>query len=100
MRHAGCPATVEERLDIAHELLTLAEVVGDRELTLQAHAFLVGAYLELNDLASVDENIQAVGRLADEVRRTQFQWWKLHWDAMRSMLDGRLEESEDLITRR
>ena len=51
-RHAArwLPGTVEERLDIAHELLNLAELVGDRDLVLQGHALLVAAYLELNDL--------------------------------------------------
>ena len=99
-RHAArwLPGTVEERLDIAHEVLNLAHAIGDRELTLQGHAFLVAAYLELNDLPAVDDNIEAVGRLAEAVRRPQYQWWKLHWDAMRAMLDGRLDASEDLIT--
>lgn len=91
------PGSVDERLDIAHEVLNLAEVLGDRELTLQGHAFLVAAHLELNDLPAVDDSIEAVGRLADEVRRPQYRWWKLHWDAMRAMLDGRLDEAEGLV---
>ena len=98
-RHAArwLPGTVVERLGIAHELLNLAEALGDRDLTLQGHTFLVAAYLELNDLAAVDEGIQAVADLAEKVHRPQFRWWKLHWDAMRALLDGRLAEAEHLI---
>jgi tetratricopeptide (TPR) repeat protein len=98
-RHSArwLPGTVEERRDIAQEVLNLAEVVGDRELILQGYAFLVAAYMELNDRAAVDRYIDAAGRLAEAVKRPQYLWWKKHWDASIALLEGRLDEAEQLI---
>jgi DNA-binding SARP family transcriptional activator/tetratricopeptide (TPR) repeat protein len=87
---------LDERLAISTEMLTLAQRVPDLELQLQAHAWLVVDLLEHGERDAVDAQIAAFSAGADELRQPVYIWHALVWRAMRALLDGRLDDADEL----
>ncbi len=85
-----------ERLATSTEMLTVAQRVGDLELQLQAHAWLVVDLLEHGARDAVDAQIAAFSAGADELRQPLYVWHALVWRAMCALLDGRLGEADEL----
>jgi class 3 adenylate cyclase len=85
-----------ERVTIADEIRQLGERSGDRELTLRSHIYLLREHLELGDIPAVDRELEAYARLAGELRIPQHLWHVPLLRGMRAMIDGRLEEAEQL----
>jgi hypothetical protein len=90
------PDGIDERLRAASELLTLAERVGDQEMAFRGHHFRLATLLELGDVAAVDAELEACARLAGELRQPVYFWQSGCVQAMRTLLDGRLEDGERL----
>jgi DNA-binding SARP family transcriptional activator/tetratricopeptide (TPR) repeat protein len=90
------PRHVEERLAIADELVDAARAAGDREAELQGLNWRVVDLLELADLPSAREAIDAHGRLADDLRLLAYAWYRPMWHAMLAFLAGRIEEASRL----
>lgn len=89
-------AHLEERLATSTEMLTLARRAANLELELQAHAWLVLDLLEGGDRDAVDAQIDAFSEGADQLRQPLYQWQACVWRAMRALLDGHLEQAEEL----
>jgi tetratricopeptide (TPR) repeat protein len=77
-------------------MLTLAQQVGDPELQLQAHAWLVVDLLEHGDRDAVDAQIAAFSAGAEQLRQPLYIWHGLVWRAMRALLDGSLDAADEL----
>jgi tetratricopeptide (TPR) repeat protein len=77
-------------------MLTLAQQVGDGELQLQAHAWLVVDLLEHGDRDAVDAQIAAFIAGAEQLRQPLYIWHGLVWRAMRALLDGSLDAADEL----
>ncbi|HET8592820.1 MAG TPA: adenylate/guanylate cyclase domain-containing protein, partial [Solirubrobacterales bacterium] len=90
------PNASRERLAIADEMLELGQAHGDREAVLRAHAYRLWQLLELGDLPGVDRELATYSRLADELRMPEHSWHTYALRAMRTLLDGDLEEAERL----
>ena len=90
------PEAAHERLTIADEMLELGETCEDREAVLRAHAYRVQNLLELGDIAGVDRELAAYGRVADELRMPAHIWHTHAMRAMRAMLDGDIQTAEEL----
>ncbi len=88
------PENVEERLAVAGEILHLAEQVGDKSLALNGHIFRVVGLLELGDVAAAGVEMEAITRVAEELRQPQQRWWAPAHGAMRALLEGRFADSE------
>ena len=86
----------EERLAIADEMLKLGEACEDREMVVRSHAYRLREYLELGDIPAVDRELSTYARLAEELRMPQHIWQTFALRAMRAMIDGELEEAEEL----
>jgi tetratricopeptide (TPR) repeat protein len=91
------PENVEERLTMATEILRLAREADDGERIAHALGWRVVALMELGDIAAVDVELEAWGRLVEELRQPGQRWNLLFSRAMRALLDGRFEEAERLI---
>jgi class 3 adenylate cyclase len=91
------PKTVEERLEVATELLALALETGDKGGTVIAYTWRITDLIELGDMAAAYEDIEAFQALADELRQPTYHHWVSWWRAMRPLLEGRLTEAEPLI---
>jgi class 3 adenylate cyclase len=90
------PETVEERLAVANELLALAKEIDDKALVVTAHTWRITDLLELGDVDSAYREIDAFEAIAEDLRQPTYFWWVAMWRAMRPLLEGRLEEAEQL----
>jgi hypothetical protein len=89
-------AHLSERIETSTEMLSWAREAGDRELALQAHAWLVLDLLEHGDRDAVDAQIDAFRVGADQLRQPLYLWQAVVWRAMQALLAGRLEQAEEL----
>jgi tetratricopeptide (TPR) repeat protein len=87
-------AHLRERLATSTEMLTRAREIGNLELELQAHAWLVVDLLEAGDRDAVDAQIEAFIDGAERLRQPLYVWNVLVWRAMRALLTGSLERAE------
>ena len=87
-----------ERIEVSTEMLTLARQIGNLELQLQAHAWLVVDLLERGDRDAVDAQIEAFEAGANQTRQTLFEWNSLVWRAMRALLAGSLNRADRLAS--
>ncbi len=96
MRHftLWCPDALDERLALADEALRVAEGAGDRASLFEGHGYHLIDVLESGDPAAAEADIQALERLAREMRIPG--WQPTLARAMRATLDGRLDEAERL----
>jgi hypothetical protein len=83
-----------ERLEVSTEMLTLARQIGNLELQLQAHAWLVVDLLERGDRDAVDAQIEAFDAGALRLRQPLFEWNSILWRGMRALLAGSLADAE------
>jgi tetratricopeptide (TPR) repeat protein len=90
------PGNLEERLADSTLLLRAAREASDIELTLQGHAWLVVDLLERGDRTGVEVQIDAFTAAAERLRQPLYLWNAAVWQAMRTLLDGRLDEAEAL----
>ncbi len=88
------PAHLPARLEASTELLRCARQIGNLELELQAHAWLVVDLLEHGDREAVDAQMTAFTDGAQRLRQPQYLWQAEVWRAMRALIGGRLEEAE------
>lgn len=92
------PENPEERLEIATELMGVAERSGDRERAISARFVRgVGVPLELGDLAQVRVELENVARLTEELRQPAQLWMLVVTRATLALLEGRFVEAEGLI---
>ncbi|MBV9801914.1 MAG: AAA family ATPase [Solirubrobacterales bacterium] len=87
---------LQDRLEASTEMLTLARQIGNLELQLQAHAWLVVDLLERGDRDAVDAQMEAFADGAARLRQSLFEWTSLIWRAMRAVLAGALDRAERL----
>jgi tetratricopeptide (TPR) repeat protein len=89
---------LQERIEVSTEMLTLARQIGNLELELQAHAWLVVDLLERGDRDAVDAQMEAFRAGADRLRQPLFEWTSIMWQAMRALLAGALDRSDALAS--
>jgi DNA-binding SARP family transcriptional activator/tetratricopeptide (TPR) repeat protein len=89
-------AHLAERVEVSTEMLTLAQQIGNLELQLQAHAWLVVDLLERGDRDAVDAQIEAFDAGAQRLRQPLYQWNSILWRAMRALLAGSLSLADQL----
>src|SRR5262249_24996017 len=65
----GRPERINELFASATEMLRLAEAIGDKERAYEAHNWRLFCSLELGDIQAVDAELDAMIRLADEMRQ-------------------------------
>jgi DNA-binding SARP family transcriptional activator len=85
-----------ERVEVSTEMLTLAREIGNLELQLQAHAWLVVDLLERGDRDAVDAQTEAFEEGAARLRQPLYQWNSILWRAMRALLAGSLSLADKL----
>jgi DNA-binding SARP family transcriptional activator/tetratricopeptide (TPR) repeat protein len=89
------PRHLPERIESATELLQLAHQIGDVELRLQGHAWLVVDLCEAGNHDGLEAQMEAFEQAAEEVRQP-FYWWQASmWKAMSAVLAGQLDQAEE-----
>jgi DNA-binding SARP family transcriptional activator len=87
-----------ERVEVSTEMLTLARQIGNLELQLQAHAWLVVDLLERGDIDAVDAQTEAFDAGAHRLRQPLYEWNSILWRAMRALLAGSLDDADRLAS--
>ncbi len=90
------PDNLEERIEVAEEMLSLGRELGDRDIQLEAYAWLITNALETAPIDLVDRYIEAHARVADELRQPYHFWYTQVVRAMRAFMQGRYEETQRL----
>jgi tetratricopeptide (TPR) repeat protein len=90
------PGNAKHREVLASSILDLARRTGDRELAADGSGWRLFARLELGDLAGVEQDLDALCRLAEETRHPHYRWLAAMFRAMRALLGARFDEAERL----
>jgi tetratricopeptide (TPR) repeat protein len=90
------PGNLQERLQLAAELLTLARHVGDEDLLLRAHALRIFDLFEAADAPALDRELGQCMRHAERLRQPRHLWLAIHLRAVRAQSRGALAEAERL----
>jgi DNA-binding SARP family transcriptional activator len=85
---------VEVRLPVLHELASLAERTGHRDLATHSHQWSTYALLELGDYDGARREHRLFATLAEELRQPHYDHVRLAWKAVFAQLDGRLADAE------
>ena len=92
------PDNVRELLALSIEFVDLAHEAGDKERELEAHEHCLCRYLELGDADAGRRELEAMRRLATELRQPAQQWLVAVSDSRQALLEGRLAEAEALMS--
>jgi DNA-binding SARP family transcriptional activator len=96
-RRAGWrPGNLDARLADSTEILRAAARAGNHELMLTGNAWLAVDLLERGDRVGVDAQMEAFEAGAQRLRQPQFSWQATVWQAMISLMEGRLTDAERL----
>jgi tetratricopeptide (TPR) repeat protein len=93
------PGAAAERLTDATRVVRLAAETGDQERELQARKARLFDLLELGDAASADVEIERIDELARALRQPRYLADAATIRAMRTLMDGRLDEGGELAER-
>jgi tetratricopeptide (TPR) repeat protein len=91
-------ADLEDELAGSEQLLQWALASGEPGMCMAARRARVIDLLAAGDLAGVDAEIAAFGRLAGSLRVPGYLWWPALWSAMRALLDGQHDLAEQRAT--
>ncbi len=93
------PDTAPQRIAIADELVNVGERSRDAELVFMGRDVRLTALLELGDIVGARHEVNAVRALYDELRQPVVQWALTRWDAFFALMEGRLDDAEEAMTR-
>lgn len=91
------PAMRTERYTLAHELVELAQAMGNHSLALYGRVWKVVELMESGRLVEADREIEAFDRKATELQHGVHCWTAARWRANRAFMDGDLESMVPLL---
>jgi tetratricopeptide (TPR) repeat protein len=91
------PDFTREQAEIANELVQVALQANDLERAVDGYDGHFLASVELADLSSAYADLDAMAALAEELRQPAQRWLVAVYRALLALLEGRLEEAEQLI---
>src|SRR5262249_51499915 len=86
------PGHIEERLETANELMRLGETHRNFEASLDGRSWRIIDLLEVGDLHTATAELDALARLADELRQPRDQWLTGVQRAAITLLAGQFDE--------
>ncbi len=84
----------EDRLEMATEMIELAEKAGDKRGEFFGHHFRLACSMAMGNMEAVHREIERCAALAEELRQPLFDWQVRQYRVMLLMLEGRLKEAE------
>jgi tetratricopeptide (TPR) repeat protein len=91
------PATLEQRLATASEMVCIAQQTRDWEALLRSHQARLGAMLEMGEIHEVDAEIAAIENVARSVGPSA--GYVERFRAMRALMRGELDDAERWLDR-
>jgi class 3 adenylate cyclase len=92
------PERLDERLELATELIEVAGASGNLDLKVEGRGLRLIDLLEMGDLRGADAEMEAYGREARELRQPNYLRVAAIRKAMRAVLGGRFDEAEKLFS--
>jgi DNA-binding SARP family transcriptional activator len=93
------PDHTPRQVELASELIAAATRAGDKERTMDGYDERLLALVELGQMSAAKADLSAMARLADELRQRARHWIVAVYEALFSLLEGRLANAEELIER-
>jgi class 3 adenylate cyclase/DNA-binding SARP family transcriptional activator len=91
------PEHTAQQTELATELIELALQAGDVERAIEAHEHRAAARTELGDIAGANADVDAMARLAADLRQAPQDWFVAERRAVRALHEGRLADAEALV---
>jgi DNA-binding SARP family transcriptional activator/tetratricopeptide (TPR) repeat protein len=91
------PENTRETVPLCTELLEVATRAGDKERVLEAHEHRHERFFELGQMQRALSELEAMTRLAEELRQPSQRWLVTVCRARQALFEGRFEEAERLI---
>ena len=91
------PEGAREGVELGARLIEIGERIGDKDLVFAGHDFRVHSYWWLADRTAVELELEAIERLADELRQPSHRWFLGTGRTLLAFMDGRFAEAEELI---
>ena len=93
------PDNTPQRMQVAEEMLAVALSAGDAERIIDAHLALFVSHAELTHMAEARAELDAVGRLAEELRQPAQVWLGTANQTVLALMAGQFQHAESLIGR-
>jgi YVTN family beta-propeller protein len=94
-RHS--PAFTHQVPQYAREITQVALQAGDLECAIEGYASLFEASIEIADLPAAQAHVEAMTRLAEDLRQPAQRWVAALYRSFLALLEGRFGEAERLI---
>ena len=94
--HHAPDHTARQR-DLATEMIALGRETGDKEREFEGLEERLVALLELADMEGAAADLEAMTRIAKELRQPGKEWLAIVYHALLALLRGELEEAEELV---
>jgi DNA-binding SARP family transcriptional activator len=91
------PDHAQKQLELATELIDAATQAGDPERVVEGYEERLDSLLELGELDAAKRDLEALSRVANELRQPSQAWIASVYRAMIALLEGRFDEAEILI---
>jgi DNA-binding SARP family transcriptional activator len=93
------PEHAREQLQLAAELVDVATQAGDPERVVEGHEEHIDSLLELGEIDAAKLELEAMSKVAHELRQPSQEWIVSVYRALLAVLEGRFAEAETLISR-
>jgi class 3 adenylate cyclase len=93
------PGSHVERVELASELIEVAERAGDHDLAIEGRGMRLMDLLEAGDIEAVDREMPLYSQGAAELRQPNYKRYALIRAAMRELMGGRFENVESLLAK-
>jgi eukaryotic-like serine/threonine-protein kinase len=93
------PEHARAQLELAAELVDVATQAGDQERVVEGHEEHIDSLLELGEIDAAKLELEAMSKVAHELRQPSQAWIASVYRALLAVLEGRFAEAETLISR-
>ena len=91
------PAHTVRQLDLAEELIALAEATGDKERVIDGREQRLNSLLELGEITQARSELDAMARLAAELKQPSQEWLVRVYAAQLALLQDGIETADAAI---
>lgn len=91
------PDSALEQAELVQELIRVALQAGDIERAVEGHEIQFEYAVELADMSAVYANLEAMTRLAEDLRQPAQTWLVGVYSTLVALLEGRFDEAERLL---
>ena len=88
------PDSLQELLDLAAEILSLAEMSGDKQMAQAAHKWRILGFLQRGDAPALDAELDRYARIAGELRQPVHLYWMHILRGTQALMAGRFDLAE------